>query len=57
MPFDHPLTGEENADFLVRGEKAWQEYLRTGQSRSASEVFRAVQVRIEARRSELLNTA
>lgn len=42
------------AAFLARGERAWQEYQRTGRSRPASEVFDWIQNRIDARREELL---
>ena len=44
------------AEFLARGERAWQEYQHTGQSRPASEVFDRIQERIDARRRELLAT-
>ncbi len=42
------------AEFLARGEQAWQDYQRTGQSSPAAEVFDRVQQRIDARRQELL---
>ena len=42
------------AEFLARGEQAWQDYQQTGQSRPAAEVFDRIQNRIEARRRELL---
>lgn len=42
------------AEFLARGEQAWQEYQRTGQSRPVGEIFDRVQKRIDARRRELL---
>ena len=42
------------AEFLARGEQAWQEYQRAGHSRSAGEVFDRMQNRIDARRQELL---
>jgi len=41
-------------EFLARGEQAWRDYLRTGQSRRASEVFDGIQKHIDARRQELL---
>ena len=41
-------------EFLARGEEAWQEYQRSGQSLPASEVFDRIQNRLEARRQELL---
>ena len=41
------------AEFLARGEDAWQEYLRTAQSSSSGEVFDRIRVRIEARRQQL----
>lgn len=43
------------AEFLARGEQAWQAYLRTGVSKPAGEVFDGIQERIEARRREMLN--
>jgi hypothetical protein len=46
--------GRTQADFLSRGEQAWQTYRRTGQSRPAGEVFDHIQSRIDARRQELL---
>ncbi len=42
------------AEFLARGEQAWQAYRHTGQSRPAGEVFDRIQHRIDARREELL---
>ena len=42
------------AEFLARGEQSWQEYLRTGESHPASEVFDRIQDRINARRRQLL---
>jgi len=42
------------AKFLARGERAWREYQRTGQSIPAAEVFDRLQSRIDARRQELL---
>jgi len=41
------------AEFLARGEQAWQDYQRTGQSRPAAEVFDQIQARIHARRLAL----
>ncbi len=41
------------AEFLARGEKAWQDYQQTGNSRPAGDVFDEVQRRIEARRQQL----
>lgn len=41
------------AEFLARGEQAWEEYRRTGQSRSAAEVFDRIQGRVDARRQQL----
>jgi hypothetical protein len=41
------------AEFLARGERAWQEYQRTGLSRPAAEVFDRIQGRIDARRQAL----
>ncbi|MCL5969812.1 MAG: hypothetical protein M1359_11435 [Betaproteobacteria bacterium] len=43
------------AEFLARGEGAWQEYQRTGQSRPAAEVFDRIQGRIDARRQALVH--
>ncbi|WP_177239527.1 YlcI/YnfO family protein [Variovorax sp. PDC80] len=40
-------------EFYARGEAAWQEYLRTGVSHPAAEVFDRMQARIDARRREL----
>jgi hypothetical protein len=56
---EHAVRGAVNyrrtqAEFLARGEQAWQEYQRTGQSRLAGEVFDRIQNRIDARRQELL---
>jgi hypothetical protein len=42
------------AEFLDRGERAWQEYLHTGGSSPAGDVFERIQNRIDARRHELL---
>lgn len=42
------------ADFLARGERAWQNYRKTGVSIPADEVFARLEKRIEARRQELL---
>jgi hypothetical protein len=42
------------AEFLARGERAWQEYQRAGQSRPAGEVFDRIQERVDARRQEFL---
>lgn len=42
------------AEFLARGQQAWQAYQRTGQSHPAGEVFDRIQKRIDARRRELL---
>jgi hypothetical protein len=42
------------AEFLARGERAWQEYQRAGQSRPAGEVFARIRERIDARRQEFL---
>lgn len=42
------------AEFLDHGELAWQEYRRTGQSRTAADVFDWIQSRMDARRQELL---
>ncbi len=55
---EQPVRGAMNyrrtqAEFLVRGEQAWQTYLRTGQSRPAREVFDGIQSCIDARRQEL----
>ena len=41
------------AEFLARGEQAWQDYRQTGQSRPAAEVFDRIQVRIDVRRKQL----
>lgn len=41
------------AEFLARGEAAWQSYLRTGQSKPAAEVFDRVEQLIEKRRQGL----
>jgi uncharacterized protein (DUF433 family) len=41
------------AEFLARGEHAWQQYQRTGESRPAGEAFDQVQERIDARRQQL----
>jgi hypothetical protein len=41
------------AEFQARGEQAWQDYLRTGQSMSVDDVFDRILNRIEARRQEL----
>lgn len=41
------------ARFLARGEQAWLEYQRTGQSRSVDEVFDRIQELIDARRREM----
>lgn len=41
------------AEFLARGEQAWQEYQNSGQSRPAGEVFDRIQKRIDARRQAL----
>jgi hypothetical protein len=41
------------AVFQDRGQAAWQEYLQTGQSRSATEVFDQIQGRLDARRRGL----
>jgi len=41
------------AEFLARGETAWQAYQRTGQARPAGEVLDRVQDRIEKRRARL----
>ena len=41
------------AAFRARGEQAWQDYLRTGQSMSADDVFGGIQSRIDVRRQEL----
>lgn len=43
------------AEFLARGERAWQEYQRSGVSRPAGEVFDRIQSRIDERRRVLLN--
>lgn len=40
-------------EFLARGETAWSEYQRTGQSCPAAEVFEGVEARIALRRREL----
>lgn len=40
-------------EFYARGDTAWQEYLRTGVSQPAAEVFDRIQARIDARRREL----
>ena len=42
------------AEFLNRGEKAWQEVQRTGGAIPADEVFDPIEKRIEARRQQLL---
>jgi len=44
------------AEFLSRGEKAWQEVQRTGGSIPADEVFDRIEKRIEVRRRQLLGT-
>ena len=41
------------AEFVARGEQAWADYLRTGQSRPAGQVFDRIQERIHARREWL----
>ncbi|HMN77181.1 MAG TPA: YlcI/YnfO family protein [Burkholderiaceae bacterium] len=41
------------SDFLASGEAAWAEYQRTGQARTAEEVFDRLEARISARRREL----
>jgi hypothetical protein len=56
---EHAVRGAVNyrrtqAEFLARGEQAWQEYQRTGQSRPAGEVFDRIQNRIDVRRQKLL---
>jgi hypothetical protein len=42
------------AEFLARGEQAWRDYQRTGQSRPAGDVFDRIQNRIDARPQGLL---
>lgn len=44
------------AVFLARGESAWLEYQRTGESRPADEVLDRLEERILARRRELGDT-
>lgn len=39
--------------FHQRGEAAWQEYQRTGESRSADEVLAKLQAKLNARRKRL----
>lgn len=47
---------ESSAEFLARGEAAWQEYLRTGYAVPVDEVFDRIQAAIDARRAVLLQT-
>jgi hypothetical protein len=56
---EHAVRGAVNyrrtqAEFRARGERAWQDYLRAGQSRPAAEVFDCIQLRIDARRRDML---
>lgn len=41
-------------EFPARGEEAWRQYQRTGQSGPVVEIVDRVQTRIDARRQELL---
>lgn len=49
-----PASCPAQVDFPERGERAWQNYLKTGVSIPAVEVFARLEKRIEARRRELL---
>lgn len=53
----HPSPGapqsESSAEFLRRGEVAWQEYLRTGYAVPAEQVFARLQTMVDARRAAL----
>lgn len=46
-------SSESHADFLARGERAWQEYLRTGHAVPADQVFAPLDALLAARRAEL----
>lgn len=48
------LPRENQANFLRRGEAAWQDYLRSGRSVSPVEVLARLQAALDARRSTLL---
>lgn len=41
------------AEFLARGEAAWQEYRRTGVASPADEVLAKLQAKVDAKRKEL----
>lgn len=47
--------GHAQSEFHARGERAWQEFLRTGQSCTAAEVSARLQSRIDAKRRELVS--
>lgn len=42
------------AEFLARGEQAWQAFQDSGRSKPAADVFDNIEKRIEARRRQLL---
>ena len=48
-----PLSPKEVEDFHTRGERAWNEYLRTGVVSSADAVFERIEALIAARRTQL----
>jgi len=44
---------EASAEFLARGEAAWQEYRRTGYAVPIDEVFARIQAALDAKRADL----
>lgn len=47
------LRSESSAEFLRRGEAAWQEYLRTGYAVPVDEVFARIHTAFEEKRAAL----
>ena len=51
---DEDFARSREADFVARGERAWQDYRQTGESRPAGAVFDQLQERVDARRQQWL---